>query len=664
MATSTMWRRLNSNETGPDTDDATIPVAANPALNITKVVSLITELPDGGGALPPNDVPGEVNTPGATITYAIAVENTGNVALTGVTVSDPYANTLDEDTVAGGWNSGDLDQDDVLDTNETWNWTATHIVTEAEYLNEGVDGELENTATADSDQTGPDEATAVVPIDAAPHVDIIKQVDANGDGDFNKTEIVSGPGPVVVDYQYRVYQPAGGTSWHQSATTDPLSNIDIIDDRGTAGTGDDIAIMLDGVLQDNIAQANGDTFQMEITGDDGDGILQYGENWFIKLLDVEISPDANGKHTNKVYFTGEDDEGNPKEDLSDSTVKFASLSVDKVADKATVSAAGEIITYTIAVDNTGPVDLHNVVVNDPLLSNLTLFSGDDGDNILETNETWIYKGSYIVQQSDLDSNGGGDGDIDNTVTVDSTETSEATDSADVDLIRTPDISLDKEGTLDLGQDGKAGVGDVIHYTFAVTNTGNVTLDPVQIVDPKIASIVGADTDGNGFIDGDADSDGKLDVGETWTYIGDYLLTQADLDAGKVDNTATVTGYTPDDDDVSGTDNETVDIPFVGDPGIDLEKSVVGVCNKDGSKDSDGVPDLVGDKIAYKVVITNTGNVDLTNIVVKDLFDGKAPVILNNATVQGDTDSDGVLDVGEFMDLSLQADADQGRSQEA
>ncbi len=376
----------DSDQTDEDSDDAAVPVDYRPGLNITKTVQSIEEQPDSDGKLPPNDVPGEVNTPGATITYAIAVENTGNVSLTGVTVTDPYAHTLVQDTVAGGWNAGDSDQDGELDVGETWTWTATHVVTGAEYLNEGGDGYLENTATADSDQTGPDEASAEVPIDAAPHVDIIKQVDANGDGDFNKKEVVAGSDPVLVDYQYRVYQPTGGSSWHQSATTDPLSNINIVDDRGTADTNDDIAIMVNGVLQNGIPQANGDTYVMSISGDNGDGILQYGENWFIKVFDVEVSPDSNGQHTNKVYFTGEDDEGNPKEDSSDATVLFADIDVEKYviingvaydADSGPgpTAKAGDTIQFKFVVKNTGGVDLTGVTVTDSVYD---LNGGDPG----------------------------------------------------------------------------------------------------------------------------------------------------------------------------------------------------------------------------------------------------------------------------------------------
>ena len=56
--------------------------------------------------------------------------------------------------------SGD-DGDGVLETNETWHYTATHTVTQAE-MNAGDD--LVNVAIADTDQTEPeqDDATTTV----------------------------------------------------------------------------------------------------------------------------------------------------------------------------------------------------------------------------------------------------------------------------------------------------------------------------------------------------------------------------------------------------------------------------------------------------------------------------------------------------------------------
>ena len=96
------------------------------------------------------------------------------------------------------------------------------------------------------------------------------------------------------------------------------------------------------------------------------------------------------------------------------------------AGNGVIDAAGDMIDYQIVVTNDGNVDLTGVSVADPLLegANGTLMAAVESltaDGVLEVGETWTYTGSYTVQQSDINDNGGGDGDIDNTATVSSDE---------------------------------------------------------------------------------------------------------------------------------------------------------------------------------------------------------------------------------------------------
>ena len=151
----------DSDQTGPDTDDATVPVAQAAALNIVK------EAVPGQTA----DVAGEM------INYTITVANTGNTTLTGVVVTDPNA---DAGSIVRG-------ADAVGDTTASWRsarpgaYTAAHTVTQAEIdSNGGGDGDLDNMATADSDQTGPDTDDATVPVAQAPALNIVKDARCRG----------------------------------------------------------------------------------------------------------------------------------------------------------------------------------------------------------------------------------------------------------------------------------------------------------------------------------------------------------------------------------------------------------------------------------------------------------------------------------------------------
>ena len=56
---------------------------------------------------------------------------------------------------------------------------------------------------------------------------------------------------------------------------------------------------------------------------------------------------------------------------------------------------------------------------------------------------------------------------------------------------------------------------------------------VTVTDP------GADAGSITYVSGDSDSDNILDNNERWTFSATHTVTQADLDAGHYENTATV-----------------------------------------------------------------------------------------------------------------------------
>ena len=106
------------------------------------------------------------------INYAITVANTGDVTLTGVMVTDPFA-----DVGSIVRNAVDVvgDEDNLLEVGEISGYTAAHTVTQAEIdSNGGGDGLLENTATADSNETGPDTDDASVPVAQNAALSIVK----------------------------------------------------------------------------------------------------------------------------------------------------------------------------------------------------------------------------------------------------------------------------------------------------------------------------------------------------------------------------------------------------------------------------------------------------------------------------------------------------------
>src|SRR5690606_8936769 len=101
-----------------------------------------------------------------------------------------------------------------------------------------------------------------------------------------------------------------------------------------------------------------------------------------------------------------------------------------------------------------------------------------------------------------------------------------------ELCQSPSISLEKTGEfIDENGNGAADVGETIEYSFAVTNTGNVTLYNIMITDPlpgiqilggPIAQLLPGETDST-------------------TFTAIYVINDQDIGNGEVVNQATVTG---------------------------------------------------------------------------------------------------------------------------
>jgi uncharacterized repeat protein (TIGR01451 family)/gliding motility-associated-like protein len=178
-------------------------------------------------------------------------------------------------------------------------------------------------------------------------------------------------------------------------------------------------------------------------------------------------------------------------------------------------------------------------------------------------------------------------------------------------VKTNDIVVGEDGCVTLA------LGDIITYTFTVTNPGNVSLHNVAIQDlhPGLSSIA--------FISGgDANSNNMLEVTETWIYRATYAVTQADIDAGTITNQASVDGFAPDEtkvSDLSGsseTNNDADVLVICTAPSITITKD--GMFNDSTSPKGIINP---GDTITYTFVIKNTGNVTLTNVTITDPLPG-------------------------------------------
>ena len=160
-------------------------------------------------------------------------------------------------------------------------------------------------------------------------------------------------------------------------------------------------------------------------------------------------------------------------------------------------SAGDTIDYEITAENTGNITLTNVSANDPLLPGAALVfdpaSDLDSDGELDVGETWRWTGSYALDQViDIDTAGGGDNDVDNTVTITADELpGPVTASDEVPLVPTAELTLAKNGVYN-DDDGLPGqsAGDTVDYTVTVRNTGNVTINVTGVNDPTGSADMG------------------------------------------------------------------------------------------------------------------------------------------------------------------------------
>src|SRR4030095_11672116 len=139
---------------------------------------------------------------------------------------------------------------------------------------------------------------------------------------------------------------------------------------------------------------------------------------------------------------------------------------------------GELVTYTVTVTNDGELALSNVVVTDSLEGGAGTIigspTGDTGnDGIMGVGEVWTYTYTHAVTQDDIDSNGGdGDGSLDNVATVNADSDNGSVsdnDDAAVTVCQNPAIAIEKTAGLDDGGDCVNQDGDIINYTYSVTN---------------------------------------------------------------------------------------------------------------------------------------------------------------------------------------------------
>ena len=207
-----------------------------------------------------------------------------------------------------------------------------------------------------------------------------------------------------------------------------------------------------------------------------------------------------------------------------------SISLSKTADVTTFSAAGETITYTYEITNNGSLPINtsqDIEIEDDVLGNFVC--GTIAADI-PVGGTHSCTAAYITTAADVTA-----GSVTNIATAGvgtpgqsfATRLQSSTDTVTVD-IAAPSFSISK-----IVDQTNINNTTTLSYTIDVENTGNVALTNPVLTDQLLQDgILQTLTSGPTLVPAsDLDSDGELDVGETWQYLASYAVSQANFDNG-------------------------------------------------------------------------------------------------------------------------------------
>ncbi len=204
------------------------------------------------------------------------------------------------------------------------------------------------------------------------------------------------------------------------------------------------------------------------------------------------------------------------------------LDLVKTAGAPSGDWAGDTIDYSFTLTNSGNVALSSVALNDPLLGGAVACPAT---TLAVGASMTCGPVTYTITQDDVDATM-----VQNTATATGTPPRSVvgvpptpvtgTSSTNTPLAHHLDQELTKVVTAD-STGGDAALGDVLTYTVRLTNKSNATLSTMSVSDAMITpgSITCA----------------SVAPGATCELVGTYTVTQADVAAGMVRNTALVTG---------------------------------------------------------------------------------------------------------------------------
>lgn len=237
------------------------------------------------------------------------------------------------------------------------------------------------------------------------------------------------------------------------------------------------------------------------------------------------------------------DRGNQQNNTASAAVDPAApaLTLEKSASTDKITKAGQKITYSFKVTNTGNIRLTDIAIAEGTFSG----TGTLSTPVCPADPEWLQPGDavtctaqYVATQADVDA-----GSIENDATASGTTPG---GTAAVSALSKAKVTVDQQPSLRLvkkaSTDRVSRAGQTIHYTFTLTNTGNVTLDEPSVTESKFS--------GAGKMSAIDCPVGPIAPAKSITCTATYTVVKADLRKPKITNTAVASANDPSGDPVN------------------------------------------------------------------------------------------------------------------
>ena len=523
---------------------------------------------------------------GAKLTYSFKISNTGNIAINDIAIDDDIPGLSD---ISIDWKGHDRS----LPAGSSATGTATYTVTQ-----EDVDaGTVKNAATV----TGTDSHGGSLTASSSVSTGIERNAAIKTVKTADKTSITGDAAKPGTEIRYTV----------KVTNTGNVTLRNVICDDSMKGIGR--------IALDRTQLARGET----ATGTASHAITQSDIDSGIVTNTASSSADA--PDASKVVSN--------ESTVTTNIERTSRLTLAKTTGRTHIPAdearAGEKIPYELTVENTGNATVSDIDIADALADKGTLRIewGGKTAHFLAPGETVKATATHTITEADIDA-----GIVENTAKANGkapdgkpVESNTAKAATTIEK-RKPSIALVKTGTERVsGDDVKPGTE--IEFRFDIENNGNATLKGISIDDAL---------DGIGDIELDKT---ELAAGEKTGGTAKYAITQADIDAGAVKNTATAKAEDVDGNPVESNESEH-DVEIEGTSSLAIEKTVDREV-LDGRKS-----ELDGTQLTYSFIVTNTGTTTVSGISIDDAmkglgeikFDDKKAAKDNADTKREDTDN--------------------------